>query len=73
MKRNIRKKIEVEEIVPDKISGNVYVLFDDVFCKNNKNIFSANHIKDITNLENGKTIKIDLPNYNPISIKLYKE
>ena len=42
MKRNIRKKIEVEEIVPDKISGNVYVLFDDVFCKNNKNIFSAN-------------------------------
>ena len=73
MKINIRKKIEIEETVTGKISGNVHILCADTFCKNNKNILSANHIKDITNLENGKTIKIDLPNYNPISIKLYKE
>jgi len=73
MKINIRKKIEIEETVTGKISGNVHILYTDTFCKNNKNILSANHIKDITNLENGKTIKIDLPNYNPISIKLYEE
>jgi hypothetical protein len=69
----VRKKLEIEETVPNKISGNVYVLFADAFCTNNKKVFSENQIKDIKNLQKGKTMKIHLPKHNLITIKVYEQ
>ena len=50
----MRKKIEIEETVPGKISGNVHVLDADTFCNNNKDCLPETCITSIKNLKNGK-------------------
>jgi hypothetical protein len=67
----MRKKIEIEETIEGQISGNVHVLDADVFCKNNINCLTESHVRSIRNLEKGKTVKINLPDYNPLVIKLF--
>ncbi len=69
----MRKKIEIEETVPGKISGNVHVLDADTFCNNNKDCLPETCITSIKNLKNGKTVKVELPNYPKLTIKLYGE
>lgn len=69
----MRKKIEIEETVPGKISGNVHVLFSDTFCNNNKDRLTETSIRSIENLKKGQTVKVELENYPKLTIKLYGE
>ena len=69
----MRKKIEIEETVPGKISGNVHVFAADTFCNNTKACLPETCITSIKNLKNGKTVKVELPNYPKLTIKLYGE
>ena len=69
----MRNKIEIEETVSGKISGNVHVLDADTFCNNNKDCLPKTCITSIKNLKKGQTVKVELENYPKLIIKLYGE